>query len=57
MERKTVIIKNVALEIVDMLRDIRLEERRQLAAIFEDCVRSYWEDTYEEETEELASAL
>lgn len=49
MDHQNITIKNVDTEIIDILREIRLLERRQLAAILEDCVNEYWCKTYEEE--------
>jgi len=46
MNTHTITIKNVDSETAEMLRDIRLDERRQLAVILADCVRSYWDCTY-----------
>lgn len=59
MYTKTITIKDVDQNTVDLLRDIRLEERRQLSAILEDCLRVYWEATYEEDepdTPEIVAA-
>lgn len=41
MDRKTMTIKNVDAEVVDLLTELRITERRQLAAILEDCVNAY----------------
>lgn len=51
MLTKTLTIKNVDLNTVAALRSIRRDERRQLAAILEDCVRTYEEAYYQEEEE------
>ena len=48
MHRKPLTVKNVSIETLEMLRELRIEERRQLSAILEDCVQSYW-DSIEEE--------
>ena len=41
MDRKTMTIKNVDAEVVELLTELRITERRQLAAILEDCVNAY----------------
>ncbi len=46
MKTKNITIKNVDLETLEMIRDIRLDERRQLSAILQDCVRAYWDTVY-----------
>lgn len=46
MHQSSVTIKNVDQQIIELLREIRIIERRQLAAIFEDCIREYWSNTY-----------
>jgi len=58
MQTKSITIKNVSQETVAMLRDIRIDERRQLSAILEDCVQAYWEVTYEDDySSQLAIAV
>ena len=47
MESQNITIKNVDTEVIELLREIRAIERRQLAVILEDCVREYWRVTYE----------
>ena len=49
MDRKTMTIKNVDAEVVELLTELRITERRQLAAILEDCVNAY---AYSAEDEE-----
>ena len=46
MQQSSITIKNIDREIIELLREIRIVERRQLAAIFEDCIREYWNNTY-----------
>ena len=49
MDRKTMTIKNVDADVVELLTELRITERRQLAAILEDCVNAY---AYSAEDEE-----
>jgi hypothetical protein len=49
MKTQNVTIKNVDTAVVELLREVRAIERRQLAVILEDCVREYWRVTYEDE--------
>ena len=51
MNCKTVFIKNVDQMTVELLRDIRLDERRQLAAILEDAIQEYYDARYETDCE------
>lgn len=48
MEQANLTIRNVDVEVIELLRDIRKSERRQLAAILEECVRDYWGAYYDE---------
>ncbi len=54
MDRKTMTIKNVDAEVVELLTELRITERRQLAAILEDCVNAY---AYSAEDEEYLSEV
>lgn len=49
MDQQNITVKNVSIDTVELLREIRLNERRQLAAILEDCVREYWNIVYGDE--------
>lgn len=49
MNTTNITIKNVSRETAATLKGIRLDERRQLSAILEDCVQAYCDATYEEE--------
>ena len=48
MTTETIIIKNVSSEVAELFRDIRRDERRQSAAIFEDAITDYWSSVYED---------
>ncbi|WP_299779493.1 hypothetical protein [uncultured Roseobacter sp.] len=56
MKRKTITIKNVDQDVIEMLADLRLTERRQLAAILEDCVNAYVYADGDEESDELLTS-
>ena len=49
MERKKVTIKGVDPEAWDILRHLRELEQRFNGAIISDCIRAYWENSYEHE--------
>jgi hypothetical protein len=51
MATKTLTIKNCRQDVVEQLRELRLEERRQLSALIEDCLQAYLEMNYEDEPE------
>ncbi|MFV1602328.1 MULTISPECIES: hypothetical protein [unclassified Phaeobacter] len=57
MERKTITIKNVDQDVIEMLADLRLTERRQLAAILEDCVNAYVCGDCEDEGDEVLTSV
>ncbi len=40
-------VRNLDQEAIDMLADIKAEERRELGAILEDCIHAYWQDLFE----------
>ena len=42
-------VRNLDEEAIDMLAEIRLEERRALGAILEDCVYNYWSEVFADE--------
>ncbi|MBI1492035.1 hypothetical protein [Halocynthiibacter styelae] len=48
-KRRTVTIRNVDEDVLALLSEIREKERRQLAAILEDCVHAYWAAYYDAE--------
>ena len=42
-------VRNLSQEAIDMLADIRSEERRESGAILEDCILAYWQDLFAED--------
>lgn len=42
-------VRNLDQEAIDMLADIRAEERRELGAILEDCIHAYWLELFDVE--------
>jgi hypothetical protein len=45
---KTLTVKNVSEDVIELLRSIRHYERRQLAVIIEECVAAYYQSNYED---------
>ena len=39
-------VRNLDQEAIDMLADIKAEERRELGAILEDCINAYWQELF-----------
>ncbi|GAB5447941.1 hypothetical protein [Gymnodinialimonas sp.] len=50
-------VRNLDQDAIQMLADIRAYERRELGAILEDCIRSYWHETFDEEDTEVSLAM
>lgn len=50
-------VRNLNQDAIDMLAEIRHEERRDTGAILEDCILAYWQEVFEEaqETESHAA--
>lgn len=42
-------VRNLDQEAIDMLADIKAEERRELGAILEDCIHAYWQELFDDE--------
>lgn len=42
-------VRNLDQDAIDMLADIKAEERRELGAILEDCICVYWHELFEVE--------
>lgn len=53
MTRKRLSVKNVSINALEMLAEIRIAERRQVAAILEDSIEMYWHEIFGEAEEEL----
>lgn len=50
--RKKITVRNVDEEAIDMLAELREEERRFAGAIVSDAIREYWGAIFEEATDE-----
>ena len=48
METKAITIKNLNIETISLLTEMRKLERRQLCVILEDAIEQYWQDNYED---------
>lgn len=44
-------VRNLEQDAIEMLAEIKAEERRELGAILEDCIHAYWCDLFEYETD------
>lgn len=52
-------VRNLDQDAIEMLAEIKVQERRELGAILEDCINSYWHEIFDEDAEdclELESA-
>lgn len=54
--RKRITIKGVDQDAIDMLDELRLEERRVLGAIIGDAIRHYWGTIFEADEDEPAAS-
>lgn len=48
MERKKITIRGVDIDAIELLHQIKSEERRALGAIVGDAIREYWENITED---------
>lgn len=48
MDRKKITVRGVDIDAIELLHQIKLEERRALGAIVGDAIREYWENTTED---------
>lgn len=48
MERKKITVRGVDIDAIELLNQIKQEERRTLGAIVGDAIREYWDNTTEE---------
>lgn len=39
-------VRKLDQDAIDMLADIKAEERRELGAILEDCIHAYWQELF-----------
>ncbi len=49
-------VRNLDEAAIDMLSDIKAEERRELGAILEDCIHAYWHELFEDADDLLEAA-
>ncbi|WP_039016869.1 hypothetical protein [Halocynthiibacter namhaensis] len=42
-------VRNLDQNAIEMLAEIKIEERRELGAILEDCIHSYWHEIFDED--------
>lgn len=42
-------VRNLSDDALEMLDDLRAEERRQVGAILEDCILAYWNEVFEDD--------
>ena len=45
-------VRNLDQVAIEMLADIKSQERRELGAILEDCIQSYWHEVFDEEADD-----
>lgn len=41
-------VRNLDQDAIEMLADIKAQERREFGAILEDCIQSYWHEIFED---------
>ncbi len=49
MDTKSITVKNVRIETIHMLAEIRDVERRQLCVILEDAIEQYWRENFNDD--------
>jgi hypothetical protein len=47
-------VRNLDQDAIEMLADIKAHERRELGAILEDCIQSYWHEVFDEDADDSA---
>lgn len=45
-------VRNLDQDAIKMLAEIKTHERRELGAILEDCIRSYWDEMFDDEADD-----
>lgn len=45
-------VRKLDQEAIEMLGELRAFERREVGAILEDCINSYWREVFEDDLEE-----
>ncbi|WP_164661338.1 hypothetical protein [Tropicibacter sp. Alg240-R139] len=48
-------VRNLDQSAIEMLTDLKSEERRELGAILEDCIHAYWNEVFSSEDVESES--
>jgi galactose-1-phosphate uridylyltransferase len=48
-------VRKLDSDAIEMLAEIKAEERRELGAILEDCIAAYWRDIFEDEADGVAN--
>ena len=46
-------VRNLDQDAIEMLADIKVHERRELGAILEDCIQSYWHEVFDEDPDDV----
>ena len=41
-------VRNLSIDAIEMLSEIKAEERREFGAILEDCIQYYWQECFED---------
>lgn len=49
-------VRNLDEDAIDLLAEIKAEERRELGAILEDCIQSYWNEVFDEDAVSIEDA-
>jgi hypothetical protein len=48
-------VRNLNQDAIEMLAEIKLQERRELGAILEDCINSYWHEIFDEDADDCVA--
>lgn len=56
MMRKKITVRQVDEEAIEMLAELREQERRFAGAIVSDAIREYWEETFGEHVDDTPNA-
>jgi len=46
-------VRNLDQDAIDMLGELKAVERREVGAILEDCINSYWREVFEDEQDNV----
>lgn len=47
-------VRNLDEDAIDLLAEIKAVERRELGAILEDCIQTYWHEVFDEDVDDCA---